>query len=65
MLPAAVVVLIAGHIGLPYLLSHMALSAAVVSTLIGLMAVKHLGLLAGLLALLIGGLRGRVGRRSD
>jgi len=59
MLPAAAVVLIAGHIILPYLLSHTALSAAVVSGVIVLMVVKHLGLLA----VLLGPLHARFRRR--
>ena len=49
MLPLPAVVLIAGHVILPYSLSHTALSAAVVSGVIVLMVVKHLGLLAVLL----------------
>jgi hypothetical protein len=49
MLPAVAVVLIAGHIVLPHVLTYTALSATVVSGVILLMVVKHLGLLAVLL----------------
>lgn len=59
MLPMVAVVLVAGHIILPYLLSHTALSAAVVSGVIVLMVVKHLGLLA----VLLGPLRAHFRRR--
>ncbi|HLQ45655.1 MAG TPA: hypothetical protein VK137_13040 [Planctomycetaceae bacterium] len=59
MLPVVAVVLIFGHIILPYLLSHTALSAAVMSAVIVLIVVKHLGLLARLL----GPLRARLRRR--
>jgi hypothetical protein len=59
MLLVAAVVLIPAHIILPYLLSHTALSAAVVSSVIALMVVKHLGLLA----MLLGPLRSHFRRR--
>ena len=49
MLLVAAVVLIPAHIILPYLLSHTVLSAAVVSGVIALMVVKHLGLIGVLL----------------
>ena len=49
MLPVAAVVLVAGHIVLPYLLAHTALSATVVPGVVVLMVAKHLGLLAALL----------------
>ena len=48
-LPVAAVVLLAGPIVLYYVLSQTALSAAVVSGVIILMVLKHLGLLAVLL----------------
>jgi hypothetical protein len=60
MLPVAVVVLIAGHVILPYALSHTALSATVVSGVIILIVVKHLGLLA----MLLGPVYARFRRRS-
>jgi hypothetical protein len=49
MLPMVAVVLIAVHIILPYLWAHTALSATVVSGVMLLMVVKHLGWLAVLL----------------
>src|ERR1700687_4289611 len=53
MLSAGVVVLIAGHgIILYYVSAHAALSAAVVSGVIILVVIKHLGLLGPLYALL-------------
>jgi hypothetical protein len=48
--PAAALALIAAHVVLPYLLSHVGLSAAVVSGAVALLVVKHLGLLAMALA---------------
>jgi len=59
MLLVAAVVLIPAHVILPYLLSHTALSAAVVSGVILLMVVNHLGLLA----VLLGRLRAHFRRR--
>jgi hypothetical protein len=51
-LPVGVVILIAGHgILLYYISSHMALSAAVVSGVIILVVIKHLGLLGPLYVL--------------
>lgn len=52
MLPVAVVVLILGHVLLPYLLSHTALSVAVASGVTILVLIQHLGLLGPLYALL-------------
>jgi hypothetical protein len=46
MLPVAVVALIAGHVIVYYTLRHTVLSAAVVSGVIILVAIKHLGLLS-------------------
>jgi hypothetical protein len=51
MLPVAVVALIAGHVILYYSLRHTILSAAVVSGVIILVAIKHLGFLSPLYAL--------------
>jgi hypothetical protein len=53
------VVLSVGHIALPYLVAHAALSAAVVSGVIVVVAVIHLGLLGTLL----GSLRAHFRRR--
>jgi membrane protein YdbS with pleckstrin-like domain len=51
-LPVGVVILIAGHgILLYYISSHMALSSAVVSGVIILVVIKHLGLLGPLYVL--------------
>ncbi len=49
MLPVGVIALIAGPIALYYGFLHTALPAAVGSVVIAVIAVKHLGLLAGLL----------------
>ena len=51
-LPVGVVILIVGH-GIPlyYILSHMALSVVVVSSVIILVVIKHLGLLRPLYVL--------------
>jgi hypothetical protein len=46
MLSAGIAFLLLGHIIVPYLLSHSVLSAAVVSVVIVVMVVKHLGILA-------------------
>lgn len=51
MLPAGVAALIAAHGVLYYVLSHMALAAVVVSGVVILVVVKHLGLLGPLYAL--------------
>ena len=52
MLPLAVIILIAGHgTVLYYFSSHVALSAAVVSAVIILVVIKHLGLLGSAYAL--------------
>ncbi len=52
MLPVGVVILIAGHgIVLYYFSSHVALSAAVVSGVIILVVIKHLGVLGSTYAL--------------
>jgi len=52
MLPLAVIILIAGHgIVLYYFSSHVALSTAVVSAVIILVLIKHLGLLGSAYAL--------------
>jgi len=59
MLPVAAVVLIAGHIVLPSVWVHTALSTTVVSGVILLMVVKHLGLVA----VLLGRLRAHFRRR--
>jgi hypothetical protein len=59
MLPVAVVVLIGGHIIVTYFWAYTALSATVVSGVILLMVVKHLGLLA----VLLGQLRAHIRRR--
>lgn len=55
----AAVVLSVGHIVLPYLVAHAALSATVVSGVIVVIAVMHLGLLGALL----GSLRAHFRRR--
>jgi hypothetical protein len=61
MLSVGAVVLIAGHgIILSYVLSYTALSAAVVSGVVILVVIKHLGLLA----VLLGPLYALFGRRS-
>ena len=53
MLPVGAVALVAAHaIILRYFLSHAALSAAVVSGVIIVVVIKHLGLLGSLFALL-------------
>lgn len=53
MLPMAIVALIASHgIILRYISSHTTLSTAVVSGVIVLVAIKHVGLLGSILALL-------------
>ena len=55
---AGAVVLIAGHgVILYYVSSHMALSAAAIAGVIALVAVKHLGLLGPLYALVRKALR--------
>ena len=52
MLMAGVVILVAGHgVSLYYVSSHVALSAAVVSGVIILVVIKHLGLLGPVSAL--------------
>jgi uncharacterized membrane protein len=48
---AAVVVLLAGHVVLYQVLRHTVLSAALVSSLVILVVIKHLGLLSPLYAL--------------
>jgi hypothetical protein len=55
----AAVVLSVGHIVLPYLVAHAALSATVVSGVIVVIAVMHLGLLGAL----FGSLRAHFRRR--
>jgi VIT1/CCC1 family predicted Fe2+/Mn2+ transporter len=52
MLPIIVVVLIAAHVIVPYLLLHTGVSVAIVSGAAILVAIKHLGLLGSLYALL-------------
>ncbi len=52
MLPIVVVVLIAAHVIVPYLLLHTGVSGAVVSGAAILVVLKHLGLLGSLYALL-------------
>jgi len=59
MFVTAAVVLKGGHVVLPYLVAHRALSGTVVSSLIVVAAVVHLGLLGAFL----GSLRARFGRR--
>jgi uncharacterized membrane protein YecN with MAPEG domain len=51
MLPVAVVALIAGRVIVYYTLRHIILSAAVVSGVIILVAIKHLGFLSPLYSL--------------
>jgi len=58
-LPMAAVVLGVGHIVLPDLVAHAALSATIVSGVIVVIAVMHLGLLGALL----GSLRAHFRRR--
>jgi len=52
MLPIVVVVLIAAHVIVPYLLLHTGVSVAIVSGAAILVVFKHLGLLGSLYALL-------------
>ena len=59
MVPVAALMLIGGHIVLPYFWAHTALSATVVPGVILLMVIKHLGLLA----VLFGPLRALFRRR--
>jgi hypothetical protein len=51
-LPLLIVALLAGHAILYYVVSHKVLSAAVASGVIGLVVIKHLGLLGPFYALL-------------
>lgn len=60
-LPIAVIVLIAGPVVLYYILPHVGLPATLVSSVIILMVVKHLGLLAALLGPLYAWFRRRSG----
>jgi hypothetical protein len=64
MLPVGVVVLIAGPVILYYVLSRAGLATAMVSGVIILMVIKHLGLLAVLLGPLYAMFRRRSGIRS-
>ena len=52
MLPIVVVVIVAAHVILPYLLWHTGLSVGLVSGVTVLVVIKHLGLLGSLSALL-------------
>jgi hypothetical protein len=59
MLAVALIVLIAGHLIVPYLLAHRMWWATVLSGAIALIVVKHLGLLTVLFGPLYKRFRGR------
>jgi hypothetical protein len=59
MLAPALIVLLAGHLIVPYVLAHAVWSATIVSGVIALIVVKHLGLLTVLLGPLYNRFRGR------
>jgi hypothetical protein len=60
MLPVAIVMVIVGHVVVPYVLTHTAVSATLVSGVLVLIVLKHLGVLA----MVLGPVYARFRRRS-